>query len=124
RNLNAPMPDAKTHITVIVLTLNQREMTLQCLASLDAQTEVPFQVLIWDNGSLDGTAEAVRLHFPNVHVHHSPTNLGVAAGRNAAADLAIRLFEPSYLLFLDNDMVLEPGFVRALVRSLEQNPRA
>lgn len=116
------MPKAKTRIVVIVLTLNQRDVTLQCLASLQAQTDIPFQVLVWDNGSLDSTVEAVHERFPNALVHHSPTNLGVAAGRNAAAELAIQLFGPSYLLFLDNDMVLEPGFVSGLVKPLEQDP--
>lgn len=108
-------------IAVIMLTLNQRDMTLQCLASLQAQTDVQFQVLVWDNGSRDGTVEAIGERFPNVLTHYSPTNLGVAAGRNAAANRAIETIQPAYLLFLDNDMVLEPGFVSSLVKPLEGN---
>jgi GT2 family glycosyltransferase len=96
-------------------------MTLQCLASLQAQTDIQFQVLVWDNGSRDETVEAIGERFPRVLTHYSPTNLGVAAGRNAAADLAIGAFQPSYLLFLDNDMMLEPEFVSSLVKRLEGN---
>jgi len=110
-------------VAVIILTLNQREMTLQCLASLLALQEPSFDILIWDNGSQDGTVEAIRQTFPEVLVHHHPVNLGVASGRNAAAELVIKLFNPTYLLFLDNDMVLEPNFVNALLQpfSKDQN---
>ena len=108
-------------ITVIVLTFNQRQMTLECLATLAAQVGPPFAVLLWDNGSTDGTLAAVSSAFPAVHVHRSDTNLGVAGGRNAAAKLAIATFSPSHLLFLDNDMLLEPDFVSGLFEPFRDN---
>ncbi len=101
-------------IVVIILTLNQCDRTLACLHSLLANEEPPFQVLVWDNGSDDGTEKSISETFPQVMVHHHPTNLGVASGRNAAAKLATETFNPTYLLFLDNDMLLEPNFVHAL----------
>ncbi|MDX1521054.1 MAG: glycosyltransferase family 2 protein [Anaerolineae bacterium] len=106
----------KMSTAAIILTMNQREMTLQCLSSLLALQAVPFQVIVWDNASQDGTAEAIRAAYPEVLVHHHPTNLGVAGGRNEAARLAIETFQPAYLLFLDNDMLFEPGFIEALRR--------
>jgi GT2 family glycosyltransferase len=105
-------------ITVIVLTYNQREMTLSCLKSLRCVTSPPFQTLLWDNGSGDGTAEAVRQCFPEVTVHYHTTNLGVAGGRNAAAQMALERFDAEYLLFLDNDMLVEPSFVAELLAPL------
>ena len=110
-------------VAVIVLTVNQREKTLRCLESLLDQRGTPFQALLWDNGSQDGTIAAVQADFPNVTVHRHPDNLGVASGRNAAAQLAIRTVNPSYLLFLDNDMVLEPDFVTSLLQPLLQDSR-
>ena len=109
-------------ITVIVLTFNQRQMTLECLATLAAQVGPPFAVLLWDNGSTDGTLAAVSSAFPAVHVHRSESNLGVAGGRNAAAKLAIVTSSPSHLLFLDNDMLLEPDFVSGLFEPFRDNP--
>lgn len=106
----------EVNIAVIVLTINQRERTLRCLDSLRAIESPPFHTLLWDNGSQDGTTEAVREAFPQALVHHHPDNLGVASGRNAGADLAIRTWNPTHLLFLDNDMVVEPDFVGALSR--------
>ena len=110
-----PHDNEVPRIAVIILTLNQRERTLQCLTSLSTIREPSFHVLLWDNGSEDKTAEVVRAEFPEVLVHHQPNNLGVASGRNAAAELAIKTFKANYLLFLDNDMMVEPNFVGALV---------
>jgi GT2 family glycosyltransferase len=110
-------------IVVIILALNQTESTLRCLKSLLVLQQPPFEVLLWDNGSTDGTAEAVREAFPRVIVHHHPINLGVASGRNAAAELAFDTFNPSHLLFLDNDMLVEPGFVRGLLRPFTEDEK-
>jgi GT2 family glycosyltransferase len=105
-------------IVVIVLTLNQRERTLACLRSMIGNEDCSYQVLVWDNGSDDGTKEAIGEEFPQVMVHHHPNNLGVASGRNAAAKLAIETINPNYLVFLDNDMLVEPGFVKGLLQPL------
>ena len=107
---------APPRIAAVVLSFNQREQTLRCLRRLLAlaATDGAFDVLLWDNGSNDGTAAAVRAAFPGVVVHACPENLGVARGRNAGAKRAIAAFAPELLLFLDNDIVVEPGFVAAL----------
>jgi GT2 family glycosyltransferase len=109
-------------IAAIMLTLNQRETTLRALASLMPQLGPRDRVVVWDNGSHDGTVEAVTAAFPSVCAHHHESNLGVASGRNAGARLALERFDPEYLLFLDNDLVLQPGYVVALVGTLESNP--
>lgn len=110
-------------IAVVVLTINQRDRTLRCLSSLLANDSYPFHTLLWDNGSQDGTAEAVREAFPEVLVHQHPNNLGVASGRNAGADLATKTWNPTHLLFLDNDMLVEPDFVGALSRPFAEDDR-
>jgi GT2 family glycosyltransferase len=103
-----------TRIVTIVLTFNQRDKTLCCLQSLFATRGMPFDVLVWDNGSDDGTVEAIQEAYPQVIAHAHPTNLGVASGRNAAAHLAINTLAATHLLFLDNDMLVESDFVAAL----------
>jgi GT2 family glycosyltransferase len=108
-------------VAAIILTCNQRELTLGCLESLCSAGDPPFYILLWDNGSTDGTAEAVSKRFPDVVVHHHSLNLGVAGGRNAAAQMALERFNPDYLLFLDNDTEVEPGFVANLRAPLIAN---
>jgi GT2 family glycosyltransferase len=103
--------------------MNQRDRTLQFLNSLFTNKEPPFTVLLWDNGSQDGTAEAVKKAFPDVFVQHNHINIGVASGRNKAAELAIGQFNPAYMLFLDNDMIVEPNFVSALLLPFDSDKR-
>ena len=61
------------------------ERSLAWLESLETLGEPPFHVLVWDNGSSDGTARQVEARHPDVLVHACDRNLGVASGRNAAA---------------------------------------
>jgi GT2 family glycosyltransferase len=110
-------------IVVLILSMNQRDTTLRCLESLMACEEVPFRALVWDNGSHDETVEAVREVYPQVLAHYHPGNLGVAGGRNAAAKLAIDTFDPEYLLFLDNDILVERGFVGGLLRPFDEHEK-
>lgn len=110
-------------VAVVMLTFNQRETTLRALASFSPAELASVGFLLWDNGSSDGTADAVEQRFPGVHVHRSGTNLGVASGRNAGAARALELFQPTHLLFLDNDLVMTPGFTAALLEALEGDRR-
>jgi hypothetical protein len=117
------VPSDERSVAAVVLTLDQRERTLAMLETLYASSARAPRVLVWDNGSSDGTADAVREGFPEVHVHLHPSNLGVASGRNAAAKLAMETWNPRFLLFLDNDLEIEPGFVEALLAVVEAGPR-
>jgi len=106
-------------VVVILLTMNQKEKTIRCLKSFGSVISPPCKIVLWDNGSDDGTAEMVRQEFPDVLVHHHPQNAGVASGRNEAAKIAMKRFNPDYLLFLDNDMTVTPGFMDALLKPFE-----
>ncbi len=108
----------------VVLTWNQRDKTLRFLDSLGAaRGGTDLAVLVFDQGSEDGTPEAIQSHFPGIDVHWNPRNLGVASGRNAGAALAIERYEPEILVFLDNDLVLQPGFFDALLAPFDADPR-
>lgn len=109
-----PDPD-RAIVATIILTWNQRDKALRVLASLSACGYADANILLWDNGSEDGTLDAVRAAYPKVLVHRSPRNLGVASGRNAAAELAVQTFSASHFLFLDNDMTVTEGFLEALL---------
>jgi GT2 family glycosyltransferase len=106
---------------VVILTFDGRDTTLRCLRTVASQEGPEFDVLLWDNGSTDGTVEAVRDEFPDVVTHSHPSNLGVAGGRNAAAGLAVEEFEPDYLLFLDNDLQLRQGFIQAMREPFDED---
>ena len=115
--------DQEARVVVVMLTLDQCDKTLACLESLAALGDPPFHVLVWDNGSRDGSEQRVKAARPEVLFHYSDRNLGVASGRNAGARLALSTLQPEFLLFLDNDMLVTEGFVRALVDALDADPR-
>ena len=119
-----PRTKAAVSVAVVMLTFNQRDTTLRALGSFTPEERASAHFLLWDNGSSDGTIEAVRRHFPEVHTHLSERNLGVASGRNAGAALAMQLFQPTHLLFLDNDLVMTPGFIGALLNAFKKRPEA
>jgi GT2 family glycosyltransferase len=119
---DAPSVSPTVSIAVLVLTWNQRDKTLACLGALDQLEEPAFEILVWDNGSKDGTDEAIRAAYPRVRVCGHDKNLGVASGRNAAAAAAMEAWSPEYLLFLDNDIIVAPDFLRPLRDALRDNP--
>jgi GT2 family glycosyltransferase len=116
------MNTSKAQIAIIILTVNQKDKTLRCLNSFRMVKQPPFNIVLWDNGSQDGTSEFVRENYPDVLVHHHPENIGAAAGRNSAAELAFSYFKPEFLLFIDNDMTVTPDFLAALHKPFENNP--
>ena len=111
------------NIMVLILTYKQPAKTLACLSELLAKEDIPFRILVWDNGSQDETLDKVESSFPDVLTHDSEGNLGVAGGRNASARMAIREYGATHLLFLDNDILVEPGFVGALFKPFETDPQ-
>jgi GT2 family glycosyltransferase len=109
-------------LMVLILTYKQKAKTLACVSDLLKSKDIPFNVLVWDNGSQDDTLTAVKEAFPDVLVRYSESNLGVAGGRNAAAQFAINEYGATHLLFLDNDILVEPGFVGALYGPFDTDP--
>ncbi|MEJ7792284.1 MAG: glycosyltransferase family 2 protein [Gaiellaceae bacterium] len=95
---------------VVIPTLNARELLLETLASLERQT-APAGVVVVDNASTDGTAEAVAARHPSVRVVSNERNLGFGAAINRVA-LELR---GDVLVLVNNDVVCEPGFVAELV---------
>jgi GT2 family glycosyltransferase len=118
--MNAPPtpsagPDGRT--TVVVITHNRRAELLRTLALLRRLPERP-PVIVTDNASTDGTAEAVRRHFPEMTLLRPGRNLG-AVGRN----LAVRLIRTPYVAFCDDDSWWEQGSLRRAADLLDARPR-
>lgn len=106
-----------SRITVVVLTHNRREEVLHTVAQLHALPERP-DVIVADNGSSDGTADALIARFPRVRVVRCAKNLGAAA-RNRAAALA----STDYVAFSDDDTEWQPGSLAYAVALLDRWPR-
>jgi hypothetical protein len=106
-------------VAVIVLSWNGAADTLACLASLSKVNSPEFTTLMVDNGSSDRTASLVRSAFPDVEVLELPRNLGFAGGNNAGfASLRGRGFDT--VVFLNNDTIVDEGFLQPLVDGLRE----
>ena len=118
------MTEDRPRVAVIVLTFNKREDLLACLESLNDLDYAPHETLVVDNGSEDGSAEAVAAAFPDVHLLQNGTNLGASLGRNRGAAYVQKHLSADHLLFLDDDTVVDPAFLDHLSRALTADPKA
>ncbi len=97
-------------ISLIVLAWNQRLLTERCVASLRAHTDVPYELIIVDNGSSADAATFAR-DVADVAVLNE-TNLGFAAGMNRGLASA----SGTYVAFINNDTEFPLGGPRASSR--------
>jgi hypothetical protein len=80
------------------------------------------RLLLVDNGSSDGSAAAARKAFPDVEVLETGSNLRFAGGNNAGMRLALSS-GADFLILLNNDTLVDPGFVSRLMERMQQDLR-
>ncbi|KAB1650588.1 glycosyltransferase family 2 protein [Pseudoclavibacter endophyticus] len=113
-------PSLNRRVSVVMITYNRREEALQSLERLVALPDRP-PVVVVDNGSTDGTAEAIRARFVGdgqVTLVASEENLG-AVGRN----LAMEQVNTEFVAFCDDDTWWEPGALDTAADVLSAHPR-
>lgn len=109
-------------LTIVVVSYNTREMTLACLRSVFLETkQSKFAVVVLDNASTDGSAEAISREFGDrVQLIVSKENLGFAAGNNVAALNSAG----DYLLLLNPDTVVLNAAIDRLINFAKSQPNA
>jgi GT2 family glycosyltransferase len=105
-------------VSVVILSWNRQAEIKKTLADLDRQTYTNFEVLVIDQGSSDGTPEAIEKLFPRVRVIRLPGNLGVPGGRN----IGVAKAQGDIVVFLDNDASLENEGLTKTVEKFKNNP--
>jgi GT2 family glycosyltransferase len=107
-------------VSIGVVTWNSAADLPRCLDAIRAQRHQPIELLVADNASSDGTRAAIEAHTAEAERRYFPTNRGFSAAHNAL----IRESRGTYYVTLNPDVVLDPGFVAALVDAMEAAPRA
>jgi GT2 family glycosyltransferase len=119
------MGDSVPALSVIIVSYNTRQMTLDCLETLlgdlAADGELSgSEVWVVDNGSEDGSVEAIRSRFAQVRVIANTNNRGFGAANNQALQEA----SGEFVLLLNSDAFPHSGAIRALIDRLRTEPVA
>jgi GT2 family glycosyltransferase len=108
-------------LSVLIVNWNTRDLLLACLASLQRfPPKEDHEVIVVDNASTDGSADAIRSAFPDVKLVQQERNLGYAAGNNAAFAVATG----EWLLTLNPDTELTEPILDEAIAILQANPKA
>ena len=107
-------------VYIVVLNWNGLEDTRECLDSLAALEYPAYRVVVVDNGSEDGSLESLRRSHKQVEYIANQSNLGYARGNNVGIDHALA-GKADYVLVLNNDTLVSPGFLGWLVQAAEAN---
>lgn len=110
----------RAELSIIVVSYNTCEMTLDCLASIYEQTTTPFEVIVVDNASSDGSAKAIAEKFPQVQLIAETTNHGFARAHEIAVPIAIA----PWLLLLNPDTVVLGNALDNLLAFAKRTPKA
>jgi len=112
-----PPPDGMPEsdlASIIILNWNGKDLLAEGLRSVLHAVETdgrPHEVMVVDNGSTDGSLEFLDKNFPDVRVLPLNKNLGFAEGNNEG----VRAARHDIVVLLNNDMVVDPGFLRPLI---------
>ncbi len=106
-------------LSIVIVTWNVRELLLRAVASVFREvTGTRFEVIVVDNDSDDGSADAIEAEFPGVTVIRNPQNLGFAGGNN----IGLREAKGRYAMLLNADTVVLPGAFERMVAWMDANP--
>lgn len=103
--------------SIIIISYNTKEVTRDCLESLKAaKLEIPYEIIIVDNASTDGSVEMFEQEYPEAIFIKNEENLFFTKANNQA----MRVAKGKYFFLLNSDTLVEPGQIEKLVNFLAQ----
>ena len=105
-------------VSIIIVTWNALPLLKQCLPSVVATQHDSFEIILADNASTDGSAEWVKETYPDVRVVTHPENWAFCKGNNEAIPYA----RGEYIVLLNNDVEVTPGWLSPLVETMQNDP--
>jgi GT2 family glycosyltransferase len=110
-------------VSIVILNWNSYQVTRECLLSLEKMDYTNYEVVLVDNGSVDGSPDRLAQDFPQIRVFKNGKNLGFTGGNNVGLRDALAR-GTDYLLLLNNDTIVAPNFLNELMRVTEREPAA
>ena len=109
----------KPKLSIVMVAINNLEITKRCLSSLEEFTTVPYEIVVVDNASSSAEAAAYYKNLPHVTYRYDEVvNLSEAWNKG------IELSQGEYVAVVNNDTVVPPHWEAPLLETLEQNPAA
>lgn len=108
----------KSRASVVIVNWNGALFLERCLGALMAQTVKPYEIILVDNASSDGSLEIAR-RFPSVRLMSLDRNTGFAIGNNLAIEAASK--ESEWIALINPDAFAEPSWLEALLLMTESN---
>jgi GT2 family glycosyltransferase len=109
-------------VGVVVLNYNKKNDLLLALKSIYASDYPNISVVVVDNNSSDGSADAVAQNYPDTPLIRNPKNTGVSKGRNLGWRYANEHFDFKYVIFLDDDSEVAPDYFTKMVKAYQEHP--
>ena len=107
-------------VTISLLTWNGQRYLPWLMKSLSEQSFVDWDLLVLDNASNDNSIAIIREYYPKARIVGQKQNIGFAKGHN----LLINWSNSDYVLVLNQDVILDPNYLRELVDFMEKHPQA
>lgn len=108
-------------VAIVLVNWNGYELTRACIHSLQKVTYRNFSVILVDNGSVDQSGKRLHSEFEDIVYLQNNQNEGFTGGNNRGINHALKE-DFDYILLLNNDTVVAPGFLEPMVSFLERNP--
>lgn len=112
---------SKPVLSIVIVSYNTKDLIVNCIHSLEkVKEELPFEIIISDNGSTDGSIEAlqkIKNKFKTFHIIENNANLGFSKGNNAARAVS----QGTYILFLNPDTLIHTDTLQKSVGYLKQH---
>ena len=111
----------KPLFSISILNWNGKHLLKKCIESALKQTYKPIEVILVDNGSIDGSVEFVKKHFgKKVKIIHFNENKGYSKGHNAGFEKS----QGKWVALMSNDVILDKNWVSAIMQTAQKEPNA
>lgn len=103
------MRNFSKEVSIIIVNYNTKELLKNCISSILEHTkDISYEIIVSDNGSVDGSIEMLQNEFPQVRLLQNNANLGFGKANNVAA----RIAEGKYIFYLNSDTILLSNAVK------------
>jgi GT2 family glycosyltransferase len=111
-----------TDLSFSLISMNECDLIDRCISYIrkNVPPSVQYEILLVDNASADGTFETIATKYPEVPIHRNQNNEGFSQNHN----LNISKAKGKYVLIMNADVFIKPGFIERLIEALNKYPRA